>query len=192
MIIPPFSSLREGVKRGRGRGNLGVPERPNSLPLPFWTPATQANPSLAFSPLASSKILYFFFKDWQIAQRGGGGEKDKCETPSQLIRTVRGHNKCPYWRCVGIKRIDFEKTVTARDKENYLRNNEVSVLIKRVFDCRGLPFYLARSLRVLSNCTKKKERKKKEKEKGKRLWTGYLNLLPRLLRHGCILDKGYP
>ena len=33
-----------GVKRGRGRGrgNLGVVSRPNSLPLPFRTPATQA------------------------------------------------------------------------------------------------------------------------------------------------------
>ena len=43
-----------GVKRGRGRGNLGARERegtpppsravscPNSVPLPFRTPATQA------------------------------------------------------------------------------------------------------------------------------------------------------
>ena len=33
-----------GVKRGRERGNLGarVVSRPNSLPLPFRTPATQA------------------------------------------------------------------------------------------------------------------------------------------------------
>lgn len=62
---------------------------------------------------------------------------------------------------VCIKRVDFEKTVTTRDKENYLRNNEVSVLIKRVFDCWGLPFFLARSFR--SSAVKLSKRKKGKK-----------------------------
>ena len=88
---------------------------------------------------------------------------------------------------VCIKRVDFEKTVTTRDKENYLRNNEVSVLIKRVFDCGGLPFF-SRALVSLECC--EIVQKKKGKEKGKRLWTGNLALHPELLRHGCTLSKG--
>ena len=95
--------------------------------------------------------------------RGWGWGKDTILwNPVSVNTDTEGAiNKCPYWRCVRIKRVDFEKTVTTRDKENYLLNNEVSVLIKRVFDCGGLPFFLARSFR--SSAVKLSKRKKGKK-----------------------------
>ena len=51
-----------GVKRGRGRGNLGARARGalNSLPLPFRTPATQAKSleALKKSPVTNYLLVW--------------------------------------------------------------------------------------------------------------------------------------